>query len=975
MNKIPDGNVTFLFTDIEGSTKLSQEFPDKLQTSLDKHHAILRNVFESYSGQIFEIVGDGFCCAFQNADDAVRAAVQVQSDLTNANWDDAVIKIRIGIHTGEAQWNGVQYLGYITLAKTARIMSAAYGGQILISEDTYKSLKLLKDPKTQTIDSGDLPSEVNMNFDKISFRDLGERRLKDVYQPVRLFQIIFPGLHEEFPPIKTLDARPNNLPFQISNFIGRKNELKQIKNLLFQSRLVTLTGMGGSGKSRLALETGADMIDDFANGVWFAELAGLLNKSFLVHEIISAVGAQEVNKEFPEDTLISFLKNKETLIILDNCEHVVSECSRISEKLLSACPGLKIIATSREALKCYGEVVYKVPSLSFPDKKKSHSAGDIINFESVKLFYNRAVAHNQDFSVNEKNAPAVSEICVMLDGNPLAIELAASFIKIFSPEEILDRLCDRFSLFSSSRKTAFRRNQSLFEMIEWSYELLNGEEKILISRLSLFSGSWTLEAAEYICSDKKINKNNILELINSLIDKSFIGTVETGFDNRYAILQIIRHFGLKKLDETEDKSEIQKKYYGYYLKIAQEYDLKLTKSTDKNLLDMFERDIDNFRQAINLSMNSDPVTAIKIAVAMCNFWVMRGYYLEAFNTLKRVLKKCKGTEDNLRAKLLSNAGYFACERGEFRIAKLFLNKSLKLYKKANNESDTAAPLITLGLLKFYNNEFEEAKVIYEKVLLISRRSNSKKEQVNSLVILALIESKVKNYDKSVKLFQESLILSRKLKDKYTTARILTNLASIEHYNSNFKKADLFYEESLNILRKLGDNQGIAHTLANLANNAFKMNDLEKSKTLNEECLVISRKFDYKNTMMVSIMRLAELSGLNNDLQAAANYYIEYLSLFRTSDGKENLASCLYELGLISIAQKNHRRAVKLLSAAEKLFNTEGIKPDDIRNKNFQKFFDTLKKITGEDIFEYEFEYAKQLTFDEIIEFAAEDFKS
>ncbi|MBK8983072.1 MAG: tetratricopeptide repeat protein [Ignavibacteria bacterium] len=975
MKNIPSGNVTFLFTDIEGSTKLSQEFPDTLQYALDKHHAILENAFESNNGHIFEIVGDGFCCAFQNADDAVNAAVIVQTNLANTKWDDASIKIRIGIHTGEAKWNGMQYLGYITLAKTARVMSASYGEQILISDDTYRLLNFIKDPKTQSNKSRDLNSPGIRNFDEISFRDLGERRLKDVLHPVRLFQIIFPGLREEFPPLKTLDARPNNLPFQISGFIGRKNELKQIKNLLFQSRLVTLTGMGGTGKSRLALETGADMIDDFANGVWFVELAGLLNKSFLVHAIIAAVGAQEVIKESPEDTLVSFLKDKETLIILDNCEHMVSESARISEKLLNSCSKLKIIATSREAMKCYGEVVYKVPSLSIPDKKKTLTTEELINCESVKLFYIRAVSHKQNFSINEKNAPVISEICFMLDGNPLAIELAASFIKVFSPEEILERLCDRFSLLISSKRTAFRRHQSLFEMIDWSYELLTEKEKTLIQRLSIFSGSWTIEAAESICSDNKINRSKIFVIINCLIDKSFIGTVESDTENHYSILQIIRHYGLKKLDESEDKSEIQKKYFEYYLKIAQEFDSKLIESADKYLLDIFEKDNDNFRQAIKLSMKSDPVMAIKIAIAMCNFWVMRGYYLEGFNTLKKVLKVCKGTEDNLRARLLSNAGYFACEQGEFRIAELFLNKSLKLYKKANNETDTAATLITLGLLNFYTNEFDKAKKLYEKALSISRSSNSRKEQVNSLVNLGIIELKNKNYDESVKLFQESLVLSRKLKDKYTTARILTNLASIEHFNSNFKKADLFYEESLNILRKLGDNQGIAHILANLGNNAFKMKDFEKSKTLNEECLIISRKYGYKNTLMISIMRLAELSRINNDLKSAIKYYTEYLKLYKTSGDKNNLALCLYELGKISITQGNHRKAVKLLFASENLFNADGFKPDDIRNRKYEEHYKKIKEIIGDDVFDYDYEYVKHLTFDEIIEFAAEDDES
>jgi class 3 adenylate cyclase len=489
----PTGNVTFLFTDIEGSTRLSQQFPDSLQSSLDKHHSILNKAIESYNGFVFEIVGDAFCCAFEKAEDAVKAAVHAQLKLKKEKWDEAEIKIRIGIHSGIAEWNGNNYMGYITLARAARVMSSAYGEQVLISNDAYEQCKyefaITLSDIDQGISKGGGCDQKAFNEDHaISFRDLGERRLKDVIQPIRIFQIIASGLREDFPPLNTLDARPNNLPVQLTSFIGREDDIKQIKNLLKRTHLLTLKGSGGVGKTRLALQAGADIIDEFSNGVFIVSLASVDEPSLILQAISKSLGLKEGQSLSPEEMLSGYLKNKEILLILDNCEHLITDCSKISEMLLRKCLKLKIISTSREALNCNGELVYSVQPLSVPDISEEISPEHLTQFESVRLFIERALAINPSFRVNNQNAPFLAELCSRLDGIPLAIELAVARIKILSLEKVCERLSDRFKLLTGGTRTALPRQQTLRALIDWSYELLSENEKTLFSRLSLFSG-------------------------------------------------------------------------------------------------------------------------------------------------------------------------------------------------------------------------------------------------------------------------------------------------------------------------------------------------------------------------------------------------------------------------------------------------------------------------------------------------------
>ncbi|HEX9091999.1 MAG TPA: adenylate/guanylate cyclase domain-containing protein, partial [Anaerolineales bacterium] len=481
MEIYPSGTVTFLFTYIEGSTSLARADPDHWEALRQQHHAILLSAIETHHGYVFQIIGDAFCAAFSKASDALQAASAAQTGLHANHWGIASIKVRMGIHTGsaEVQVSG-EYNGYVTLSRVQRIMSAGHGGQTLLSQATQE---LVRD---------ELP-------ENLSLRDLGEHRLKDLIHPEHIYQLNIPGLPDEFPPIQTLDSYRHNLPVQLTSFIGREKEMAEIKQALAEHHLVTLTGPGGAGKTRLSLQVAAELIDGFADGVWFVDLAPLTDPAFVPHAMASALNLREEGAAPLMDLLANYLQRRELLIVLDNCEHLVEASARAADLLLHASPQLKIIATSREGLGLAGEKTFPVPSLSFSSIRHPSPAA-LSQYEATRLFIDRALLVQPHFSVNNENAPAVAQICYRLDGIPLAIELAAARVKAMSPEQIATRLDDSFRLLTGGSRTALIRQQTLRAMIDWSWELLSDNERRLLQRLSVFAGGWTLEAAETVCA-------------------------------------------------------------------------------------------------------------------------------------------------------------------------------------------------------------------------------------------------------------------------------------------------------------------------------------------------------------------------------------------------------------------------------------------------------------------------------------------
>ncbi|MDX1377939.1 MAG: adenylate/guanylate cyclase domain-containing protein, partial [Anaerolineales bacterium] len=442
---LPTGTVTFLFTDIEGSTDLALTHPDTWETAKTRHHSILRQAIDRHNGYIFQIIGDAFCAAFHTAGDALRAAVQSQIDLQDEDWGDIPIRVRMGINTGDAdlQDDG-QYIGYLALSTVQRVMSIAYGGQTILSGTSAGLVR------------SDLPDEVNL-------LDLKEHRLKGMLNPEHLWQIVTPELPGEFPPLQTLTEVPNNLPLQLTSFIGREFEISEIKQALNGHRLVTLTGSGGIGKTRLSLQVADELMDSFPDGVWFLELAPIVDPGLVPYTLANLLGLRDAvdSAQTMDELVAAYFQSRKALILLDNCEHLIDACANFADLLLRSCKDLKIIATSREALGIESELSYHLPSLSLPGKTEMVTPEELSRSEAVKLFTERATLVKRHFSLTDENIPHIAKICQRLDGIPMATELAAARANVLTPEQIAQRLDDRFNLLTGGSRTAVPRQQTL----------------------------------------------------------------------------------------------------------------------------------------------------------------------------------------------------------------------------------------------------------------------------------------------------------------------------------------------------------------------------------------------------------------------------------------------------------------------------------------------------------------------------------
>ncbi|HNQ94706.1 MAG TPA: adenylate/guanylate cyclase domain-containing protein, partial [Anaerolineales bacterium] len=511
MGALPTGTVTFLFTDIEGSTKLWEQYPEAMKPALAKHDSILKEAVESNRGQIVKTAGDGIHAVFPTAIDGINAAITAQHKLNSLILDTQLpitnpqspvsslaLTSRMGLHTGEAELREGDYFGQ-TLNRAARIMSAGHGGQILISDVVAQVAR------------EHLAADV-------SLLDLGEHYLKGVVQAEKIYQVVAPNLQKEFPPLNSIPTATNNLPQQLTSFIGRERELKEACEKLASAKLLTLIGPGGTGKTRLSIQIGADQLANFKNGAWLVELAPISDPAYIIPAIASVFEIRGVQNIPLIQFVLDYLRAKEILLILDNCEHLVEASAKVADQLLHECPQLKIVASSREALGVDGETVYRVPSLK--------------DDEATRLFVERATKAEPRFRLTDENASFVAQICSRLDGIPLAIELAAARVKLLTPEQIAARLDDRFKLLTGGVRTALPRQQTLRALIDWSYQLLNPTEQRALRGLSVFSGGWTLEAAESV-----VGADEALDGLAGLVNKSLVIVEEQDGKSRYRFLE------------------------------------------------------------------------------------------------------------------------------------------------------------------------------------------------------------------------------------------------------------------------------------------------------------------------------------------------------------------------------------------------------------------------------------------------------
>lgn len=946
---IPTGLVTFLFTDIEGSTKLAHEYPEKLNDYLKNHDSILREAVESCKGFVFRTVGDAFCCSFENPEDAITASRDIQVNLSE-NWtDDVIIKVRIGIHIGKAEWNGEDYMGYITLARTQRIMSAAHGGQIIISGDVFESLK-------KDAESG------------ISFRDLGERRLKDLIQPLRLYQVNSERLASDFPPLKTLDARPNNLPVQLTSFIGREKEIADVKNLLNKTRLLTLLGPGGTGKTRLSLQTGADLIDDFANGVWITELAPLPDPLLLPNVIAETLGLKEQPGNKTEDILAEYLSDKEILLILDNCEHLIEPCAVLAEKLLQSSTKLKIIATSREALRCDGEITHKVLSLEHPDPLKKIPAIQLAQYEAVRLFIERALAVNPNFRINNENAPALAQICYQLDGIPLAIELAAVRIRVLPLEKICEKLNDRFKLLTGGKRTALPRQQTLKALIDWSYDLLLENEKILWRRLSVFSGGWTLEDAEEICSDDPIEREDILELTNGLVEKSII--LFNDNTNRYKMLETIKQYGKEKLDETDETKIFRTRHLNYYLKLCEGAIPELTGPAANSWLNRFEDEHPNIQTALDWAVNDKQnEKGHRLAGSITKLWDLRGYLSEARNWFDKLLQNTEGLSQTILANSKRHAGMFATQQGHNDIASKLIGESLEIFREIGDKNGISNSLNILGMIEMDLGRYESSKKFLTESLGMRKTLGNKIALASGLNSLGLVLLAEGNLTEAEKYFSECLEIAKEIKDDMYIGIGLNNLGQIYATNGDYEKAKTFFEEGLQIDRDLGNKNGLSFSLANMGILAYINKDFSSAKNYLQEGLTISREMGNRLGELYALCSLGQVFIAEKEIKKAENYFEECLTKLKGNSDNKVLAICLAGIAEIKLMTGDFASAAKLSGAVQRTINSTGAYIEEETKTKIEEIMKSVKENISEEKFLEEFEKGKYLSEEEVFAFA------
>ena len=547
--ELPTGTVTFLFTDLESSTRLWEEQPEAMRAALARHDEILVEAVEAGNGRVVKSTGDGLHAVFVTADGAVAAAVGAQLALTAEGWGSiGPFRVRMGLHTGTAELRGGDYFGS-SLNRTARIMAVGHGGQILCSQAT-----------------GDLARDRLSQGTALA--DLGEHRLRDLSRPERLFQVQAPGLQSEFGPLASLDAFPGNLPLQVSSFIGRDREIARVAAALGEARVVTLTGVGGVGKTRLALQVAAEVLPRFRDGAWLSELQMVRDAAGIVDAVAGVFRVTARPGSTLQESLISFLADQQLLLVLDNCEHLLDGAATLVENLERACPDVCVMATSREPLAIDGERVLGVRSLASAPLDATFD--DISNADAVRLFVERANAVKDDFSLTSANASDVAQICDRLDGVPLAIELAAARVTAMNPRELAHRLDRRFELLAGGRRRAIERHQTLRATIDWSYDLLSEAQQRLLARLAVFAGGCTLEAAETVCAGDPIAGDEVLELVAGLVDRSLVVADDAGPDTRYRLLETIRQYAEERLAETGETDALRIQHAGYYINFTAE---------------------------------------------------------------------------------------------------------------------------------------------------------------------------------------------------------------------------------------------------------------------------------------------------------------------------------------------------------------------------------------------------------------------
>ena len=940
MTHLPSGTLTFLLTDIEGSAAKWERHPKVMPAALARHNALVRAHVEQHGGLVIKERGEGdsFFTLFRHATDAVAAACDLQRALWSEPWPpEAPLRVRVALHTGEAEPLDGDYFGTVP-NRCARLRAIAHGGQAILSQATRA---LVRDA---------LPPGVTL-------RSLGKHRLRDLRTPEEVFQILHAELPDDFPPLPSVDAFPNNLPVQLTSFVGRDSELADLRARLSAARLVTLTGEGGCGKTRLALHLAADVLHDFPDGVWLIELAALTDAVEVPREVAAVLGVREESDRPLIASLVERLGQAKHLVILDNCERLLDASASLAETLLLACPSVHVVATSREPLHCRGEMVYLVPPLSVPPAMDV-TADLLRKSDASRLFVARAEFSRATFVATEATAPAIARICARLDGNPLAIELAAAHVDALSPPEIETHL---FEVLKGGPRTAPERQRSVESTIDWSYHLLSEREQRLFHRLSAFAGGWSLDAAEAVGTGSDIATDDVDDLLAALVRKSLVVREESPDGlARYRLHETVRQFAWRRLEQSDEARVVERCHANYFLRLAEEAEPELKGPHQKHWLDRLEGESDNVRAALRCMREHRVVeSGLRMGAALWRFWYMRGYLSEGREQLTRALALTDAADHTAaRAKALHGAGTLASLQGDFETARGCLEEAQAICRELGDIEGEKRAVSNLGMLAYDQGDYSAARHLYERSLQVNQDIGDEWGIATSLGNLASIEWVLGELETAYTHAILSLEIRGMLGDRSTQAAGLTILGLISRDRGEYDAALRYFDESLTIFRELGDRGGVAQTLIYLGLIAHDQGDLDIAHDWYAQSLALAQEYGQRSIIAEVLAYLGELAYDQGEIDMAlarfkqaestwpAAPYIQTFADFVAGTGRAELRSghiteaetllrkslmirrevgnpiglarSVEEYSMLACSQGNHERAIRLAGAAARI---------------------------------------------------------
>ncbi len=899
----PSGTVALLFTDIEGSTRLWQADPEAMATALARHDVLLRQEIEHRQGYVFKTVGDAFCAVFPTVPLALAAAQASLLAIAREEWSTSgPLRVRMAVHVGATEERNADYFGP-NVNRVARLLSAGHGGQVLLS---LAAAELSQD----TLPSG------------VTLRDLGEHRLKDLNRPERIYQLVVPGLPADFPPLITLDNRPNNLPSQLTPFIGRDKDLAEVVELLRRSdvRLLTLSGSGGTGKTRLSLLVAAQLIDEYPNGIWFVPLEETRDEVSIVGALAQALGVRESGENDLKLALMEFLRPKRLLFVLDNFEQVAHAAPLLTQ-ILTTAGEVDALVSSRVRLGVRGEHEYRVPPLGIPPVQDHEIPVDqLVTYDAVRLFVERAQAAKAGFTLTAENAAAVAQICQSLDGLPLAIELAAARVRLLPPAAIVKRLEDRLGLLVGGGKDRPERQQTLRAAIAWSHDLLPIEHRTVFARLSVFAGGWGFEAAEAVA-----NPNGALDLVTSLealVDHNLVRQEETGEgEPRFTMLATIREFARERLNAFGGgELELARMIHAeYFLDFAERAEPALTGSDQAAWLERLAIEHDNLRAALAwFDQEGETDAELRLSGAIWRFWAVRGFLSEGRHWLDQALTNHRAAVPESAAKVLEGAGCLAEAQGDWEQAVALLDEALALRREIGDHAGIASVLVNLGNVAHYRGEHHRSTDCYQEALEIARGIGDRRTAANALSGLGDDALRRGDYDLAVALLEEGLTNYRTVGDVRGAGANLVSLGMLAIRRGEIAQGAKYYQESLELWQKLGDRLGTLAVLLNLAEVSLRVGDQGRAASLADESLSLAHDLGHNAYEAIALNTLGRGALAQGDPSQAQAHFLASVELGRKVGERETVADGLEQLAIVAAIGGQDEVGVRLFGAAAAL---------------------------------------------------------